>query len=477
VIDVRTVQPYVHPTLRIPGHARGLATTMITQLLAIARNTFVESVRQPILYILVMASGLLQLFNVFLSMYSMGFGDSAEVSGDDKLLLDIGLATVLLCATLLAAFIATAVLSREIEDKTALTVISKPVGRPLFVLSKYLGVAGAMLTATAVMLLFFLFAIRHGVMSRAFDDPHIPVIVFVFGSLAIATGVAVWGNFFYGWVFSSTAITILLPLLAVGYVASLFLTHNWRMQPPTTDLTPQVLMACAGVAMAMLVLTAVAVAASTRLGQVMTILVCMGVFLFGLLSNHFVGRHAFVNYPVQQIAEAEAVSDRDGDFRDAGDTWRLTLRGELRDELSPGDALHYATNPGGIAMLTPTQRSLEGDPTRERDVFSPESGPAVVVLATPSARELTIVNVGGANVRRPPRAEDYIFTAPTRTNAAARVAWSVTPNMQFFWLVDAVTQAHPIPPRYMLMMTGYGAAQIAALLALAVILFQRREVG
>ncbi|MBX3356783.1 MAG: ABC transporter permease [Phycisphaeraceae bacterium] len=116
---------------------------MFGQTLAIARNTLVESIRQPVFFILVLACGIMQAANNFFSAYSMGFSDSAEVSGDNKMLLDIGLSTVLVCATLLAAFLATSVVSREIEDKTALTVISKPVGRPVFVLGKYLGIAGA----------------------------------------------------------------------------------------------------------------------------------------------------------------------------------------------------------------------------------------------------------------------------------------------------------------------------------------------
>lgn len=449
---------------------------MPTQLLAIAKNTFVESVRQPILFILVMVSGLMQVFNTMLSMYSMGFSDSAEVSGDDKMLLDIGLATALLCATLLAAFIATAVLSREIEDKTALTVISKPVGRPLFVLAKYIGVAGAMLAATAIMLLFFLFAIENGVMSRAWDTVDKPGLVFSLGAVLIAVGVALWGNYFYGWVFSSTAITIMLPLLLVGYVAAMFLGGDWKIQPFTEDFKPQALIATAGVAMAMLVLTAVAVACSTRLGQVMTIVVCLGVFLFGLLSNHFIGRRAYTNSAAQQIETAEPVADRDANLRDAGDVWRLVFRGELREEFRPGDSLFFAPDPSGIAMQVPAHPRFEGELNTE-GIFRPESGAALIVQRVDGLRELTIVNVGGLRVKRPPREDDFVFLHPTRVHTGARLVWSVAPNIQFFWMVDAVTQAHPIPPRYLAMLAGYSAAQIAALLSLAVILFQRREIG
>ena len=49
---------------------------------------------------------------------------------DQRMLVDMGMATVFLGGALLSAFIATSVLTREVENRTALTVISKPVGRP-----------------------------------------------------------------------------------------------------------------------------------------------------------------------------------------------------------------------------------------------------------------------------------------------------------------------------------------------------------
>ncbi|MEO0632432.1 MAG: hypothetical protein AAFY46_17145, partial [Planctomycetota bacterium] len=91
---------------------------MISQILGIARNTLIESLRQPIFFVMVVVSGLLQWLNTASAAYSMGYTTSAEVSGDDKLLLDIGMGTIFLFGTLLAAFQATAVISREIVDKT-----------------------------------------------------------------------------------------------------------------------------------------------------------------------------------------------------------------------------------------------------------------------------------------------------------------------------------------------------------------------
>src|SRR5678815_3481962 len=279
---------------------------MLLQILTIPRNTFVESIRQPIFFVLVMVSGLLQLFNTWSTGFAMGYTESGEVSGDNKLLFDVGLATVFVCGTLLAAFIATAVVSREIENKTVLTVVSKPVARPTLILGKYTGVAGAMLVAIVPMLIFLLMGIRHGVMSNASDDIDGPVVLFTFLAIFLAILIAAWCNFFYGWYFSQTCMVLLLPGMILAYVLVLLVSKKWQFQHLQDDFKPQITYACYALTMALLVLTAVATAVSTRLGQVMTIVVCAGFFVFGLLTNHIIGRHVFHNSPVASIFSATA---------------------------------------------------------------------------------------------------------------------------------------------------------------------------
>ncbi len=499
---------------------------MLGQILAIARNTFVESIRQPIFFIMVVLGGLLQIANTLLSAFTMGFTEETEVSGDDKLLLDMGLATVMVCATLLAAFVATSVLSREIENKTALTVISKPVGRPAFVVGKYLGISGALMVATVILTVFFLFAIRHKVMSTARDTADGPVLLFVSLTIFLAVGLAVWGNYFYGWVFSSTAIAVLFPGIVLAYLLTLNISKEWAMQPMSTDLKPGVLVCALCAAMAILVLTGVALAASTRLGQVMTIVVCAGVFVLGLLSNHMLGRYAFVNQSVGTIREVTLPMLPGGEqsvtLTQAGETARVVLVSAAKGDLKPGDSIYYAPDPTGRTMAVPPHPKFAGDPADQRQVFRTDGPQALVirevgprVVSTGSALptepdaerpaehraedhsdktrpahkvraediagiagdSFTVVNVGGLRVERPPRAGDYVFLQPTRSNWPARVAWSVVPNLQTFWLVDAVTQGHRIPPKYVALAAGYAAAQVLAMLALAVALFQRRDVG
>jgi len=51
------------------------------------------------------------------------------------------------------------------------------------------------------------------------------------------------------------------------------------------------------------------------------------------------------------------------------------------------------------------------------------------------------------------------------------------PNLQFFWTADALTQGNDVSVDYFLTVTGYAALLIVAVMSLAVILFQRRDVG
>ena len=75
---------------------------MFQQLLAITRNTFFESIRQPIMLVVLVAATVLIVLSNPLSAFTM--------DDNQRMLVDIGLATVFLAGAVLAAFIATNVL-------------------------------------------------------------------------------------------------------------------------------------------------------------------------------------------------------------------------------------------------------------------------------------------------------------------------------------------------------------------------------
>lgn len=458
---------------------------MFGQTLSIARNTFVEAIRQPIYFVLILAGSLLQVFNVLLSAYSMDYTEEGlQVQKDNKLLLDMGLATVLVISTLLAAFIATNVLSKEIENKTALTVISKPVGRPLFIFGKFLGVSAAMSMAFVTLLAFFLLAMRHEVMSTARDSLDWSVLLTGGGALIISVAAGIWGNFFYGWVFSSTATRVLAPLSIGAWAITLFIERNFTLRDFSAEnyipevVQPQVLLAAGCVLLAMLVLTALAVCVSTRLGQVMTIVVCGGVFIGGLMSNYLLGRYAFVNEHFA-VVDAVELEYEDDTITEAGDTVTLQLSAIPTVDLPTGRPVYFGPSPSGVALAVPPHEPFRGDVTRPTEIVDPDRfGRSLAVLEfSAEDRELTLINAGGLNVSRMPSEGDYLFAQPTSNSVPALVAWSIVPNLQSYWLVDAITQGHEIPLRYIGLMLLYTVLQITGLLSLAILLFQTRDVG
>jgi len=378
---------------------------MLGQTLAIIRNTFFESIRQPIMLVILVSATLGVIFSNLLAGFTM--------EDDQRMMVDLGLSTVFLCGALLAAFIATNVLNREIENRTVLTVLAKPVSRPLFVVGKFLGVAGALAVATIYMGCVFLLVEMHGVLQTVRDPIHQPVLVFGIGAGVLGLAVGVWCNYFYGTVFSSTVIAVTTPLAALAYVLCLMFDHDFSLQPIGTSFNGQLLVALTAVTMAVLVLTAIAIAASTRLGQVMTLCVTLGVFLMGMLSDWFFGR---------QIARVNSL------WLERASTLGLTeMASETRTiELATGEIEHVQ-----VALEVPTV-------------------------------PLTQMADGWAE-----RLE----------HAAYLAGYAILPNFQSFWFSDALTQGHLIPAGMLGQVLLYGLFYIVVAMSLAVILFQRREVG
>ena len=381
---------------------------MIEQLLAIVRNSFFESIRQPIVLVVLVAAAIFLILSNPLSAFTM--------DDDQRMFIDVGLATVFLCGALLASFVATNVISREIDNKTALTVISKPVGRPMFVIGKFLGVGSALVMATLFMCFVFLLVERHGVLQTVRDPIHLPVLVFGISAGVIGLAVAIWCNYFYGKVFASTVICITTPILALAYFLSLLFKHDFTRDALSNTFRPDLWMAMMPLIVAILVLTAVAIAASTRLGQVMTLCITLGVFLLGMMSDYLLGR------PIRAHEEQWLGRARDNNLIE-------TVEVQRSIEL---------VNPGPGA--------------------APEAPIELVERATVPLRSLA---EGGEMV----------------SYTLLKAGHAIVPNFQVLWLSDAVTQGHKIPLGYVAQTCLYGGVLIMMMLALATILFQRREVG
>ena len=265
------------------------------RLYAIARNAFVETIRQPIYTVLVLVTFGLLVVELPLSHWSMGRG-AAEYRQTDQLNMIVwGLSTLLGAGLLIASFSAASVLSREIEEKTILTVLSKPVARPLIVLGKYLGVAAALTAALYICSLVFLMTVRHGVMSKATDPFDWPVIVLGGSALVAAVLAGLMCNYFFGWHYTSAAVAFKAIALTLAMVLIAFIGKGWKVVPFGQGIPPDLLTGMLMILLCGLVYAAVAVAASTRLGQLMTLLVCVAFAVVGMWSYYLFGRFSEVN--------------------------------------------------------------------------------------------------------------------------------------------------------------------------------------
>ena len=137
-------------------------------------------------------------------------------AADQKMLQNMGLGTLLIACLWIAAFSASGALSREIEDGTALTVISKPVSRAVFVLGKFAGLAGALAVAFYIMSLVFLMTVRHHVVSSAASPIDWPVIVLGCSGLALSILVGALGNFWFSWPFISAQVWSVVVCLSIA---------------------------------------------------------------------------------------------------------------------------------------------------------------------------------------------------------------------------------------------------------------------
>ena len=120
----------------------------------IARNVFLEVVRDRILYVI----------GVFGIIMVMAITMLPEVAAgtEDKLIVDTALAAINILSLFVVALFGTGLINIEIEKKTVLVLIAKPVTRTEFILGKHLGLSLVMAVLigalTLLMLGFFSFS-------------------------------------------------------------------------------------------------------------------------------------------------------------------------------------------------------------------------------------------------------------------------------------------------------------------------------
>lgn len=226
----------------------------------IARATRKEAVRQPVFILLTLVAIVFLIVNTFLPFFSMG--------DDVKMLKDVGLAMLQICGLLMAIWTASTSIAAEIEGKTAMTLLSKPINRRQFIVGKYLGILQAVVLMLLPIAIVFLFLIYYkvGYDARESSQPYVDWLV----------ETTIGGQTFLvpGGLRLSTSLQI-IPGLALIFLE-------------------------------IAVLSAVSVAVSTRLPMVMNMVTCISVFVIAhltpvLVKSVFQGLE-FVKFTSQMIA-------------------------------------------------------------------------------------------------------------------------------------------------------------------------------
>jgi ABC-type transport system involved in multi-copper enzyme maturation permease subunit len=118
---------------------------------AIASAAYRESLRSPMFWLVVVLGTILILIAMILPYFTLG--------DDYKLMKQVGFDTVMLFAGLFGLLTASITVNEEIEGRTAITVISKPVSRRQFFLGKYLGILLACWVLTMILGVVLTFAL------------------------------------------------------------------------------------------------------------------------------------------------------------------------------------------------------------------------------------------------------------------------------------------------------------------------------
>lgn len=189
------------------------------RLLAIAKNAYKESVRQPIFYLLLIISAFLIYLSQFLVFFAFG--------EETKMIKDMGLATLTVCGLLLALFSSSTVIAREMEKQTATTILTKPLSRNQFILGKFLGVIGSLFPAILVLTVVFIFTL--------YRPPSV-----------------------YAW-------KVVEGKIDISIIPGVFLVYLQAM-----------------------VITAISMGISTRLGMVPNVILSSFIFVLGHLSNYLI---------------------------------------------------------------------------------------------------------------------------------------------------------------------------------------------
>lgn len=176
------------------------------KVVPIALNTFRESVRDRVLYNLI-------LFVLLLVGASVMLGE-LSLAQETKIIVDIGLSAMRVFGVLIAIFIGIGLVYKEIDKRTIYSLLAKPLTRSEFILGKYFGLCLTLLVNTGVMAVSIALALAYvkgG--ADAMQASFLPAAYLIFLELMVMTAIALLFSSF-----SSPALSALMAffLFVIG---------------------------------------------------------------------------------------------------------------------------------------------------------------------------------------------------------------------------------------------------------------------
>ena len=108
----------------------------IGRIWAIASNGFREVIRDRVLYLIG--------FFALLLVIALQLLPEVAATTEDKIFLDFGLAAISILGVVVAIFVGTNLINKEIDKRTVLVLIPKPLNRAEFIIGKHLGLVGVL---------------------------------------------------------------------------------------------------------------------------------------------------------------------------------------------------------------------------------------------------------------------------------------------------------------------------------------------
>ncbi len=158
----------------------------ISCIKTIAVNGFREIIRDRVLYVIG--------FFVLLLLLASWILPSIAVGTDEKIFLDLGIAGINLLGVIVAIFVGTGLINKEVEKKTVLILVPKPITSTEFIVGKHLGLS-AVLTVLVVTMTIIYFAmmsllqIDYPLISLSIAIAYILLELMLLTAVAMAFGV------------------------------------------------------------------------------------------------------------------------------------------------------------------------------------------------------------------------------------------------------------------------------------------------